>query len=532
VNVAGLFTDRAAQSRDAPALTAPHGRGERTLTFDDLERDSARAASALRAAGLRPGDRVLALYPMGIDLYVSLIAVLRAGCVATFIDPGAGRRQLEHACAIAAPASMVGSPAAHVLAVIKPALRRVPRRFAVNRLPFVCSLLNGRRHGGTDDAAVTPRADADPALVTFTSGSTGQPKAAMRSHGFLRAQLDAVWRTIPMRSGETELATMPVFVLASLTAGVHVLIADADLRRPGRIDPGRLLKQIARHRPARCIASPALFERLADRCLQTGAMMNSLTQVYTGGAPVFPHVLRRLQRAAPHANVVAVYGSTEAEPIASLPLDELAPKDTDAMHAGYGLPVGAPEPFVQVRVIDNTWGRPIGSLTAQAFAELNVAAEQPGEIVVSGEHVLTGYLDGVGDDETKFKVDGVGWHRTGDIGRFDTRGRLWLLGRAEAIVRDARGELFPLAVEATATGLDGLGRCALCAFNGRRILFVESRAGVAAAKADEIRRRLAWAQLDDVIAVPRIPVDRRHNAKVDYPALAALAARHASASPP
>jgi acyl-CoA synthetase (AMP-forming)/AMP-acid ligase II len=148
-----------------------------------------------------------------------------------------------------------------------------------------------------------------------------------------------------------------------------------------------------------------------------------------------------------------------------------------------------------------------------------------GEIVVAGAHVLAGYWRGVGDAETKLRVGGVVWHRTGDLGVLDDRGRLWLLGRAAAAITDARGVAYPFAVEcALRMRWPGL-RSAFVAHEGRRVLVVED----AGAPPDAaLRATLAWTTVDDVVRVRRIPLDGRHNSKVDYPGLRRLLARRAA----
>jgi acyl-CoA synthetase (AMP-forming)/AMP-acid ligase II len=167
-------------------------------------------------------------------------------------------------------------------------------------------------------------------------------------------------------------------------------------------------------------------------------------------------------------------------------------------------------------VIREQWGVPIPPLDARMFERLMIACGEPGEIVVSGEHVLRGYLNGEGDAETKFEVDGVRWHRTGDLGYMDAAGRLWLLGRCTGKIQDARGTLYPFAVECAAMQTPAIRRAALAALDGYRVLALEGRETVSR---DDILRSLSWAALDQVVFLDHIPVDRRHNAKVDYVAL-------------
>ena len=143
----------------------------------------------------------------------------------------------------------------------------------------------------------------------------------------------------------------------------------------------------------------------------------------------------------------AVYGSTEAEPIAHAPGSLLTQEDVSAMRTGRGLLAGRPVKEIQLRIIPDQWGKPIRALSLNDFDGLCLPAAEPGEIVVSGEHVLAGYLNGQGDEESKFTVAGRRWHRTGDAGYLDYAGQLWLLGRCSACIRDTHGTLYPFEVE-------------------------------------------------------------------------------------
>lgn len=518
MNAAEVLLGQARARPDAPALVEPIGRG-RAISFAELEAATARAAAMLRDDGVAPGDRVLVLHRMSIDLYVALIAVLRIGAVAVFLDPSAGAAHVERCCQSARPRAFIGSPRAHLLRLMCPALQAAPLKYTT------AALAPGARRFAkwsafAPEPSMAPVKDGHPALLTFTSGSTGEPKAAIRSHGFLLAQHRALAEAIDLRPGQIDLTTLPVFALANLASGVTSLIPDADLRRPGSIDPRPVLRQIGLHRPTRCAASPAFFERLLDAAPDT--RWASFQRLDAGGAPVFPRLLERLRRAAPRARVVAVYGSTEAEPIAHVACDDITAADAEAMARGGGLLAGRPVPQIALRVIPNRWGRPIPALDERTFEAMCLAAGEPGEIVVSGAHVLTGYLGGVGDEETKLRVRDTVWHRTGDAGYLDAQGRLWLLGRAEARIRDDAGELYPFAVEAAASALADVRRSALIACGGRRVLAVEPRPGAEPGLDAAVRRTLPWAKLDEIRIVRRVPVDGRHNAKVDYPALRRL----------
>jgi acyl-CoA synthetase (AMP-forming)/AMP-acid ligase II len=512
VNIAHCLTQQATERPDAVAIIEKGGK----ITFGQLASRAARAADDLRNDGIKPGNHVLILTPMSIDLYTALIAVFDIGAIATFLDPSAGIDHINHCCEIAKPVALIGPRKVQLLRYVATGLRRIPRRYTVGGwFPFTqrWSEACGPAESTFVPGSVGHRSeDADPALVTFTSGSTGRPKAAVRSHGFLRAQHQALAPAIDLVPGEVDLATLPIFTLANLASGVTTLIPDADLRKVGHVDPMPIRRQIDQHRATRATASPAFLKKL----IEGGVTLPNFQKVYTGGAPILPGFLDELTRALPSANIVAVYGSTEAEPIAHVGRAEMTPGDIAAMYAGRGLLAGHVVDAIQLRIIQADPGKPISAMTCAEFDAITTP-HQSGEIVVTGDHVLKGYLGGIGDEQTKFKVDGQIWHRTGDAGYLDAEGRLWLLGRAEARIADAKGTVYPFAVECAASAVPGVACSALIAHRGQRYLIVQGRPDEQA-----LRLKLAWAKLDVIRRVPRIPLDKRHNAKVDYPALRQL----------
>jgi acyl-CoA synthetase (AMP-forming)/AMP-acid ligase II len=312
-----------------------------------------------------------------------------------------------------------------------------------------------------------------------------------------------------------------VFLLANLAAGVTSVIPEGDLRRVGSIEAAPLAEQIRRERVTRVGASPALLERLCRHLESAGSVMPQLTDVFTGGAPVFPSLLDRLIVMAPNARLTAVYGSTEAEPIAHIDAAEIGAEEKAAASSGSGLLAGKPVDEIDLRVIPASPGSPLGPFTSGEFDSLRCRPETVGEIVVAGPHVLGGYLDGIGDEENKIVAGGRRFHRTGDLGRLDEQGRLWLLGRASAAVRDGRGDLYPFTVEAALSFRPDIARSALVGRQGERVLVVEPATG-AQLDPEALLSDVAWAGIDRVHVLDSIPVDPRHNAKVDYPALERL----------
>ncbi|MDX1565845.1 MAG: AMP-binding protein, partial [Phycisphaeraceae bacterium] len=264
------------------------------------------------------------------------------------------------------------------------------------------------------------------------------------------------------------------------------------------------------------------IERLIEQTARTGRTL-PLKRIDTGGAPVFASFMKRLSDAAPQAHRVAVYGSTEAEPISHQSWDAVQAEDLQTIASGGGLPVGRPVRHIHLRIIRDQSGQVIGDLDEAAFSAMVLPDGQVGEIVVSGDHVLGSYFEGGFDEQTKFSVGNARWHRTGDAGRIGPDGRLWLLGRCLGRCGPPEQPLYPFAVEAAADATGRVQRCALTEQSGKRLLLFEP-ATDPNTDAAGLAEALDWAALDRLVPVQRIPLDARHNAKVDYTALKRLAA--------
>jgi acyl-CoA synthetase (AMP-forming)/AMP-acid ligase II len=515
MNLTSLLARRAALHPQRPALVDASSGTDRVLTYGELSRRVACGAGQLDRMGLRRGHTVLVFQPVSLELYEFLLASFHAGLRVMLADPSAGRAFLGQCCQRLRPDAFFGSWKAQCLRWIVPEMRSIPR--AIGTGAYFPRVTSWRPNNTPLERTDVP--DEEPALITFTSGSTGKPKAAVRTHGFLLAQHAALSKALDFEDGEVDLITLPVFVLANLASGLTSVLAATDLAKPGSPDTGAIHAQCSRHGVTRCAASPAFFEGF----LSSPKGMPSLAKLYTGGAPVFPDLLQRLRRALPDSLIHAVYGSTEAEPIAHFDADTTDDGITHITTTGGGLCAGFPVPDISLRIIQDHWGTPLGPLDPGNFDSLTQATGAAGEIVVSGHHVLQGYLDGIGNEETKIRVGNQTWHRTGDAGWQDSSGRIWLLGRcAEKLPPHpapaglpAAALSYPFAIECAMRERFPATRMAALAWRGKRILVREPSAAPEA----DIRTHAATLGMNNILSISQLPLDRRHQAKIDYPAL-------------
>ncbi len=513
MNLVALLADRARIHPERPALI---DRG-RSVSFGELHRRVATGAAELHRLGLSRGDTILVFQPVSIELYELLLAAFHDGLRIMLADPSAGPAFLAQCCRRLPPDAFFGPWKAQLLRLALRPLRRIP--LAISSSGFFPGTRTWNPPHATRPIEDVP--GEEPALITFTSGSTGIPKAAVRTHGFLLAQHRTLSRALHFEEDETDLITLPVFVLANLASGLTSVLADTDLRAPGKADAAAIFRQSTCHRATRCAASPAFFEAL----LKHPGGLPPFAKIFTGGAPVFPDLLARLRAALPDAAVTAVYGSTEAEPMAHLDARDYDDTLLARTAAGQGLCAGTPVPEIDLRILRDHGGTPLPRLAPADFEALLLPPGEAGEIVVAGDHVLKGYLDGIGDEETKIHVGDTTWHRTGDAGWIDEAGRLWLLGRCSAKLPPISSAPpgapdYPFAIECALRTRHPAFRTAAIGWRGKRTLVIGGEPE--AAELAEMQARASALGIEDLRIVRELPLDRRHNAKIDYPALRAL----------
>lgn len=401
----------AERTRRGPDRRAVFDDARGWLSAGELDEETRHTAYGFAAAGLRPGDRILMSAKASVALATAHVAALRLGLVVVPMNTGYIAREIAHLVADAAPRAAITDDAGRLGSVA-----------AASGAPLA---LRGMIEAGAltlevDDADSSPEpsleplldqaAPADPALVVYTSGTTGKPKGAVLTHGNLLASIQALRLAWRWTADDLLVLPLPLFHVHGLGIGLHGALATGSpvvLGAPTQ--PDALAGALSHHDATMLFAVPTIYARLV--AAGEASSLGALRLAVSGSAPL-PAELHDAIRVASGQRVLERYGMTETLMIASNPYEGERRPGT----------VGFPLPGVEVRL----------------------AAEGPAEILVRGPNVFSGYL---GLPEATASAFEGGWFHTGDVGSFDSDGYLRIVGRQSELVISGGYNVYPREVE-------------------------------------------------------------------------------------
>ncbi len=498
-NIVSLFYEAAKKYPNKAAIIYEN----QAISFAELERDVQQQAAYFQQKGIEKGDRVLIFVPMSLDLYRIVLALFSIGATAVFLDEWVSFKRLELCCEVAQCKAFIGGWKVRLLAFFSSKLRKMPIKLDLdydkNSSDFFSEVIVNQQ---------------DTALITFTTGSTGTPKAAKRTHGFLKAQFDALIEKIDPQPDDIDMPVLPIVLLINLGAGCTSVIADFKASKPEQLNPQKVVAQIERFAVNRMVASPFFVKQISKYIIDNQLKINTLQKIFTGGAHVFPNEAALYDRAFPSAKIEIVYGSTEAEPISSINAKTLISDKKDALTNG--LNVGVPYHKIEIKVIKIE----DKALIINDLDELNkisLPEQNIGEIIVKGNHILREYFNN--DEALKRNKIFIGddcWHRTGDSGYLEN-GILYLTGRCAALIEHEQKILSPFMYENFLQSIENVEIATILKQNNKIVAIIEAQKPFYESIKDEILNKNT--SIDDIQFVKKIPRDPRHNSKIDYPAL-------------
>ena len=430
MNLAAIF------DRHDPDNVALISRG-RPTTYGELGSLVAGVRGGLAAQGLVPGDRVAIICGNNIYFVASYLAAVGAGMIAVPLNP------LSPPVELVAQLSTVSARAA----VVGPTARSVFEQDEDNPLTSVdvvigCGFLPD---GGltfddlaeSDPAPIVERDDDDVALMVFTSGTAGAPKAAMLTHGNLRSNIAQALsiRENAYTADDVFFGILPMFHIFGLNVVLGLAFAiGARVLLIERFDPVSAIEAIEKHGVTVVTGPPTMWSAFANMRGVSPDSFNSI-RVAVSGAARLPEETGRAFEARFGVRIQEGYGLTEASPIVT------ASMGTDAPYGSVGVPV----PGLEVRLIDESGD--------------DVLIGDPGELLVRGPNVFKGYWND--DAATASVIDADGWLHTGDVATVDDDGFIYLVDRVKDLIIVSGFNVYPAEVEEVLITHPSIDACAV-----------------------------------------------------------------------
>ena len=427
-----FLQDSAERHPDRPAIVHYDGEAERELsrmTYGELDSASGRMAAGLVSLGIGQGDRVAYFLQNCPELVVGFYGILKAGAVAVPCNPMYQAHELSHQLSDSGAKAVICEPELY------PRVKEVVAETSVQNI-----IVTGARHiPGTHpfDALMSQVSAAAPldtdhwppdtalALLPYTGGTTGVPKAAMLTHRNLVTNTLQFRDWFAYRDDETFITVLPLFHIGGIAGAMNVPIAaGSTMVLFRRFHPRGVLRAIQEYRATRFLGVPTMYIAIMDHPESGNFDLSSLRPSRTSAAPLPAAVKEAFDRMVGRETLIEGYGLTETSPLTH----------ANPIHRAKPGSIGVPLPDTGVRIVDaddGTTELPVGEI---------------GELLLKGPQVMQGYW---GRPEETDNVLTDGWLYTGDLARMDEEGYFYIVDRKKDVINAAGFKVWPREVEET-----------------------------------------------------------------------------------
>lgn len=446
---------------DQPAVSFEDGE---TWSFEELHRRVNRYANTLLARGVSQGDRVGILLYNGLEYWSIYLAATRIGAIAVRLNFRLTAEELEFAITDSGSTVLCfHSSFADTLSQVRdglPVQRYIALEYDGAAIPGWAEPWSVLESGADAHPECERPAPETPAMLMYTSGTTGRPKGALWNHAntlWFTAMQALQWglneNTVAMTTGPMyHVGAVEDLTSAALAVGGHAVVL-----KSGGFSIRRVLEIVERRQVTDLFLFPFMIYELAqlDEAEAKQHDVSSLKRILSGGDPLLPWATQTLQQRYPWIDVIQVYGLTEGTPIAAC--------STGAETLQHPESVGRPIPFTEISLRDDQGH--------------SVPSGEEGEIWIRSPVVCNGYWQRPDANAETF-VDG--WCRTGDLGRLNEAGLLCISGRKKDMIRSGGENVYPAEVEDVLMRLDGIREVAVIAVPHPR--FIETVCAVVVPK--------------------------------------------------
>src|SRR4051794_17865094 len=410
-NFAEELRSAAADAGDRPAVKLD----DLVLNYAVLEAAASRAAGLLAARGVGPGDRVGLQLPNVPHFPILYFGALRLGAVVVPMNPLLKDREIAYHLSDSGAKLLLGW--AGFADAAQAGAEQAGADHLLVDLEGVTALLGGAEPG--EDVA--DRADDDPALIIYTSGTTGTPKGATLTHRNISAGARSGRDLVDADADTVTVATLPLFHVFGMNSAMNTpIVARGTITLIPRFEPQTALEVIERDRATTFVGVPTMYTAMLHAPDRERFDVSTLELCVSGGAAMPAEVMRAFDEAF-GAKILEGYGMSETTGMASFNLP-----DRERKPGSIGVPIGG----MEMRLVDDEGEE--------------VAAGEPGEIVMRGPFVMSSYWNR--PDATE-EVMGDGWLHTGDVARVDEDGYFFIVDRKKDMIIRGGYNVYPREIE-------------------------------------------------------------------------------------
>ena len=493
MNTAALLEKQAKLLPDKTAIVC---NGER-ISFKELDDTINRLAHYFARKGITQGTKVMLFIRPSIELSATAFALFKVGAVPIFIDLGMGYKNLLKAVAKVAPNALIAEPVVCVLSrIFRNAFKGVGIRLNSTKIREAAK-------GESSSFETYDAPEDEMAAIIFTSGGTGKPKGVVYTHKIFTTQTRLLQEMYSLSSDDVDCPCFSLFSFFTIAMGMTSCIPVMNYSYPAKADPSAIVSNLIQNKTTFAAGSPAVWYKVADYCNAQGIQLPYLKNLVMFGAPVATDMHHKWQKVLPNGTTYTPYGASESLPITNISGRYILENTAERTLRGAGTCVGTAVPSVEAKVYNGD------------------------EIIVSGDTTTKEYYE---EKEatlrSKIEIDGILWHKVGDVGTIDDEGRIWFWGRKDHVVSLGGIKMYPIPCETVFSRIKRIKRTALVgpSIGGRTVptLVIELTDGSTKMTPEllgdlcKIRDEYEHTKPIEKFCIKKsFPVDARHNIKID-----------------
>ncbi|MDZ4243449.1 MAG: AMP-binding protein [Candidatus Omnitrophota bacterium] len=413
-----ILQEDAARHRDKAAVVFK----EKTISFAELQSGVFRLAGALSRLGVKKSDKVAVYLPNSPEYIESYLACFCLGAVVVPLDYMLKSDELGSCLGHSEAKFLIACPKNDVsLAELKtqiPSLQQIIITAGESEGAVAYREIVRKAYDRLPEVSI---ADNEPALIMYTSGTTGRPKGILLNYKHLEGSPKAMEHFVDLSDRDVKLCALPLSHIAGLIYIQNCVIFGITLVLMDRFNSYEFLRNVQQHKITCFHIVPAMYTAFLSLKQIDQFDLSSLRWVVVFGAPNSPDIMERFHRYCPNAQLLNGWGMTE-----TCPPNTVTPFGSDNIAS-----IGKPSPFSLIKIVDdNGKALPAGEI---------------GEILISGWVVMEGYYK---DPDATSQMKRDGWLYTGDLGRYDKDGFLYIMGRKKKMIKVAGQIVYAPEVEA------------------------------------------------------------------------------------